>query len=208
IVTIRNGGTTTLTSLIITYGIEGGPLTTYNWTGNLAFVKTEDVTLPPFTWSNGNKFVVTVSNPNGGSDEYANNNTMKSDFNFPPQFDADIIFYLRTDLHYDQYNGYHQGSYTVKDENGNIVFQRANSSLQANTIYRDTLHLSNGCYEFRFTDDVSGATSTLDPDYNYGDGMTNWPDQTNSPVGQMYIRRASNGSLLKNFIMDFGREMY
>ncbi|MBK5284992.1 MAG: T9SS type A sorting domain-containing protein [Bacteroidia bacterium] len=206
-VTIRNGGTTTLTSLTITYGIEGGPQSVFNWTGSLPFMKTEDVTMPPFAWSSGNKFIVTVSNPNGGTDEYVNNNTMKGDFGVPPEYDADLIFHLRTDLHYDQYNGYHQGSYTVKDENGNIVFQRTNSSLLPNTTYRDTVHLASGCYEFRFTDDVAGITNPFDNDYNYGDGMTNWPDQTNNPIGQMMIKRMNNTNL-KIFGMDFGRELF
>lgn len=207
IITIRNGGTTTLTALTITYGIEGGPLSTFNWTGNLTFLQAEDVTLPQFAWGGGNKFIATLSSPNGGADEYPNNNSMKSEFNFPPEYNSDLIFYLRTDLHYNQY-GYNQGSYTIKDESGNIVFQRTNLSLLPNTIYRDTLHLDSGCYEFRFVDDVIGATSHFDNDYNFGDGMTNWPDQSNSPVGQMMIKRASNGTNHKTFIMDFGREMY
>jgi hypothetical protein len=204
VITIRNSGTNTLNSLTITYGIEGGPQSNYNWSGNLPFLGMADVTLPPFTWNPGGTFVASLSNPNGGTDEYPNNNTMKSAINFPPQYDTVLVFDLLTDAHYNQY-GFNQGSYTLRDESGNIIHQRSN--LNPSTLYRDTLHLSSGCYEFRFIDDVAGITNVFDTDYNFGDGMTNWPDQTNS-VGHMWIKRASNGQILKNFGMDFGRELY
>jgi hypothetical protein len=204
IVTIRNGGTTPLTSLTLTYGIENGPQSVYNWTGNLDFLKTADVTLPPFAWSSGNNFMVTLSNPNGGADQYANNNTMKSTYNIPPQYDSVLVFDLLTDLHYDQF-GFNQGSYTIKDENGNIVHQRNN--LSPSTLYKDTVHFAPGCYEFRFKDDVAGITDFYNTDYNFGDGMTTWPDQTNV-AGHMWIKRATTGAIVKSFGMDFGREMY
>ena len=207
LITIKNTGSTSLTSLTITYGIEGGTQTVYNWTGNLPFTKTEDVTLPSFIWSTGNKFIVTVSNPNGSADQYPNNNSMKSDYVMTPEYPNTLIFDLKTDLHYQQY-GSKQGSYTIKDENGNLVWERPNN-LASSTTYKDTLNLTTGCYEFRFTDDW-GVTNPNGPDaayYNQGDGMTNWPDQTNVS-GHMYIRRESNGAILKNFNMDFGHEMY
>ena len=204
IIIIKNTGATTLTSLTITYGIVGGQQSTYNWTGNLPFNQTEDVSLPPYYWSSGTKFNVTVSNPNGGTDQYPNNNSLESSFAAPLEYPSALIFDLLTDLHYDQY-GSGQGSYTLKDENGNIVWQRTNDLLPSTT-YKDTLNLANGCYEFHFIDDW-GITNNDDEFYGQGDGMTNWPDQSNTN-GHMFIRRASNGAILKSFNMDFGRELY
>ncbi|MCX6257371.1 MAG: peptide-N-glycosidase F-related protein [Bacteroidia bacterium] len=204
VITIKNTGSTTLTSLTITYGIEGGPQSTYYWTGNLPFLQTKDVSLPPFNWSSKNQFKVTVSNPNGGADQYPNNNSMESTYNVPPQFPGALIFDLLTDAHYNQY-GYNQGSYTLKNENGDTVWQRPNNLLPS-TLYKDTINLANGCYEFHFIDDM-GITDTTDENYNQGDGMTNWPDDTNTS-GHMMIKKKSNGVILKSFNMDFGREMY
>ena len=204
VITIKNTGSTTLTSLTITYGITGEPQSTFYWTGNLSFLQYENVSLPPFYWSSHNKFLVTVSNPNGGADQYSYNNSMEISYNIPPQYVGELIFDLLTDAHYNQY-GYNQGSYTIKDENGNIVWQRLNNLLPS-TLYKDTIELADGCYEFHFTDD-QGITNPNDESYNQGDGMTNWPDDTNTS-GHMFIRKKSNGVTLKNFNMDFGHEMY
>jgi hypothetical protein len=216
VVIIQNTGSDTLTSLTITYGIEGATQSAYHWTGSLPFMDTTTVQLGQFSWGNqSNKFQVTVSSPNGGIDQYPNNNSMESTYNFPPEYPNQLIFDLLTDAHLAQY-GTNEDSYTITDETGTIVWQRTNSQILASTTYRDTLNLPTGCYEFKFEDDL-GGTSLNDPNYNEGDGMTNWPDQTNT-VGHMFIRRMSN-QVLKNFAtsdgwdtnpngMDFGHEMY
>ena len=46
IVIIRNEGTTTITSLVITYNMKGGPTRTFNWAGSLDFLQSTEVTLP------------------------------------------------------------------------------------------------------------------------------------------------------------------
>ena len=131
---------------------------------------------------------------------------MRSPVNFPPKYDSVLVFELLTDAHYMQHQGFRQGSYTIKDENGNIIHQR--DSLNPSTLYRDTIHFASGCYEFRFIDDAKNYNYPADStDYNFGDGMTNWPDQTNT-VGRMWIKRATTGAIVKSFGMDFGRELF
>ena len=46
-VLIKNNGSTTLTSLDITYSVDGISPKTYTWTGNLKFLETKEVELPP-----------------------------------------------------------------------------------------------------------------------------------------------------------------
>lgn len=79
-VTLKNGGTTALTSTTINYKIDGGTVNTYNWTGSLASGATTTVTLPvqTITGSGNHTFYAYTSSPNGGTDyNTANDQTTK-----------------------------------------------------------------------------------------------------------------------------------
>jgi len=66
---LANIGTTTLTSCDISYTLDGGSPVIYNWAGSLVQGATTDVSLGTIALTYGShEFVVTVSNPNGGSD--------------------------------------------------------------------------------------------------------------------------------------------
>lgn len=81
VVTIRNSGTTTLTSLTISYQIDGGTAVPFTWSGSLASLQYIDVTLPVSTVAAGvHAFTVTVSDPNGNTDQNAANNSGNSSF--------------------------------------------------------------------------------------------------------------------------------
>ncbi len=188
-VVIRNTGSTPLTSLSIEYGVSGGTPVTYNWTGNLDFNEKETVELPlqdaGFWLGDDNHiFTATISNPNGGGDEYANNNSQNSKFEMPDMYSEPFIIFLRTN------NYAYQNSYTVKDFNGNIIYTKSN--LSNSSTYRDTMDLAPGCY-------------TLEMQDSGNDGLDFW---ANSSQGTGYLRlfRESNGSLIKNFENDFGKE--
>ena len=97
-VVIRNSGAQTLTSCKIVYYVEGAGYNTFDWTGSLEFLETEEVSLPmadPAMWyawgGPSNKFKVVVSEPNGVADEYEFNNRMETGFEFPPIYGNDII---------------------------------------------------------------------------------------------------------------------
>jgi hypothetical protein len=90
------------------------------------------------TSSSDNEFEVTVSAPNGGTDEYAYNNTAKSTFEKPDVYTGKFYIQLKTN------NAPQENSYSIKDDQGNIVASRNNMS--AGTLYRDTIDLPNGCY--------------------------------------------------------------
>lgn len=187
VVIIKNNGTTDLNALTITYGITGGVQSEYEWTGNLKFLETETIQLDTFAWMQGaSTFTVSISNPNGGTDEYVYNNTRVTPFTYVAVMPPSFYIEFKT-------NNYpSQNAYELKDNSGNIVFSR--SGLTANTFYKDTLDLPVGCYEFKLTD--SGE-----------DGLTWW---ANTAQGSGYIRFRSVESplILKNFNSDFGGEVY
>ncbi|HEX5001647.1 MAG TPA: LamG-like jellyroll fold domain-containing protein [Bacteroidia bacterium] len=188
VIAIKNTGSTNLTSLTITYGRKGGTMSTYNWSGNLAFLQSIEVALPQPAWlsSSVNEFVAYVSNPNGGTDQYAYNDTLTSAFNTPAQLSNYLVFELKTN------NLPAQNSYTLKDAQGGTIITR--SSLSANTVYRDTVNLLNDCYIVSLND--AGD-----------DGLTWW---ANSSQGSGYfrIRNANSGVVEMTFNSDFGDNIY
>ena len=187
-VTIRNTGSTTLTSLDIIYGVEGTGTqpSVYHWTGNLQFMELANVTLEEVNWSGSNgTFYATVSAPNGGLDMYPYNNTAKTRYGAPAEFPPDIYIELKT-------NSYpNENYYTLKDDQGNIILQK--SGFSANTVYRDTLHLENGCYDFTLFDSDD-------------DGLSFWANNDGS--GYIRLRKAENGLVLKTWNADFGAQAF
>lgn len=187
VIVIKNTGSSTLTSLTITYGIDGAVPSVYNWTGALPFMETETITLDYFNWAeNATKFTATISNPNGGTDQYPYNNTRTSAFNYVLSMPSEFIIELKTNAY--AYENY----YTLKDVNGNVIHERSN--LNPNMYYRDTLTLDTGCYEFELWD--TGE-----------DGLSFW---ANSAQGSGFIRfrKVSPGTTLKSFLSDFGGQIF
>ncbi|MDD3876255.1 MAG: peptide-N-glycosidase F-related protein [Bacteroidales bacterium] len=186
-VIIKNNGITNLTSLDITYGITGANTSVFHWTGLLKFTETATVQLDTFAWMQGaTTFTTTISNPNGGTDQYTNNNTRTTPFTYVPVMPSKFMIEFKT-------NNYpSQNAFTLSDNNGNIILSR--SGLTANTIYRDTLELTDGCYEFKLTD--TGE-----------DGLTWWAN-TSQGNGYLRFKSAYNPTILKNFNSDFGGEVY
>lgn len=186
---IRNAGETTLTSAKITYMVEGGTPLTYDWTGSLNFMEMEEVTLPidnESFWQGDNtwKFVATVSEPNGGTDEYAGNDTYTTAFEMPDVYENNVIVRYKT-------NNYpYENYWEIRDINGDVIAERLNSD--ANTVYADTLDLPYGCYTFYMYDSEDDGLS-----------YWAWPNQ-----GTGYIQlRKSGGGLYQTFDGEFGRQI-
>ncbi|MDP4231551.1 MAG: peptide-N-glycosidase F-related protein [Bacteroidota bacterium] len=192
VITIQNRGTKPLTSLDIAYGIIGTSPSSYHWSGSLNFLDTIDVELGKFSWASDSKrFRVSISNPNGGSDEYPGDDVMESDFTAPPVYPSKLVFEYKTNA------APEEDSYVLLDENGKTVLQRDNT-LDPNTFYRDTISLPDGCYRFIMTDlGIEGA----------GDGLAWWANPGQGS-GSMRIRKPTGNTILKSFPTDFGRELY
>lgn len=184
-VVIKNTGSNNLTSATITYGIKGAVASTFNWTGNLGFNQTAVVQLGSIDWNSTtnqpDKFYAYVSNPNGGTDQYALNDTMTSTVMFPVQHPSSFVLLFKSNL------APNENTYNIKDSQGNTVF--SNGILAANTIYRDTVSLAPGCYTFTMND--SGK-----------DGLYFFANSD----GTGYVRfvNAFGPGVLKYFESDFG----
>ncbi|HLP12231.1 MAG TPA: peptide-N-glycosidase F-related protein [Flavobacteriales bacterium] len=188
VIKIQNTGSATLTSLTITYGMNGATQSVYNWTGSLAFMETAEVTLGTFAWATGaSTFNVTLSAPNGVADQYSFNNSITTPYTYPPVLPADFFVEVKT-------NNYPwETSYTLKDAyTGTVILDRT-SGLTANTNYKDTVSLPDGCYEFELID--SGE-----------DGLSFWAN-TAQGTGLARLRKTT-GSILKSFNADFGGQIY
>ena len=80
-ITIGNFGTDTLKTATISYSVDGGAISTFNFTGSLAKCSTQVVTLSPVTSVPGSHVItIYTSNPNGGADQYTFNDTARKAF--------------------------------------------------------------------------------------------------------------------------------
>ena len=187
IVVIKNNGTSNLTSCTLDYGVIGGQQYSYSWTGNLAFLETDTITLPSFsstTTVTPLQFQVVVSNPNSQTDPYTLNNTFGVYFSEVPVYTAPFSVLLNTN------SAPAQNSWVVKDINDNIVYSA--SGFSATTIYRDTLYLQPGCYRFEFYD--TGK-----------DGLYFFANSSGS--GYVRLVGVATTGILKNFNSDFGTSL-
>jgi hypothetical protein len=75
---LKNAGLTTLTSDTISYQLDNGTIVKQPWTGSLAYGDSILITLPMVTCTNGvHTYTVSVTSPNGGSDQNPLNNSIK-----------------------------------------------------------------------------------------------------------------------------------
>ncbi|MCB0528396.1 MAG: T9SS type A sorting domain-containing protein [Saprospiraceae bacterium] len=199
VVKIRNTGATPLTSLTFIYSLQGGQELSYSWTGDLAFMESEDVALPvngPLFWVNGNNpqvFEVSIAGPNGMADEYPANNSMRAAFTKATEFSGETVLNYKTNSRGEENTMY------IRDHEGNIVLER--TVMDDNTVYTDALNMPPGCYTLEFLD-------TGD------DGLYYWYwDAINLNVGSGYLRfrRKLNATAfitVKNFEPEFGSYVY
>lgn len=83
VVIMRNRGVNPLTAVTIWYQLNGGPLTSYSWTGNLASLQQTTVTLPGANVSiNSYNLKAYTQSPNGVADGNISNDTAISHFRY------------------------------------------------------------------------------------------------------------------------------
>ncbi|PLX10503.1 MAG: hypothetical protein C0594_04870, partial [Marinilabiliales bacterium] len=178
-VIIKNTGSEELSTLDFQYGVNGNLDYEYHWTGALSFLETDTVDLYPIeidaAAGDNQKFEVSVSNPNGNTDEYPYNNSAVSYFDLPERFDSLFVMYFRTN-HQPQEN-----SYKIFDEWGSIVMERTSDELEADHLYHDTIDLPSGCYELFLYDSDD-------------DGLSFWANSDGN--GYVYFRRPESSVLV------------
>jgi hypothetical protein len=182
---IKNNGSSTLNSLKIEYGIDGDYSYNYQWTGELEFLKVEEVVLPVINWqefTTDNTFNVRVSLPNETEDEYQYNNEYVTNFSKVDIYTDTIMLVVKT-------NNYgNETYYKVLDQDGNVLVTR--DGLENNVIYYDTLAYPPGCYEIQVFDRGE-------------DGLDFW--YYNGADGTGYVKLRKPGDIyVKHFGTDFG----
>jgi len=152
-VTIRNNGTVTLTSLTLSWTLNGTPGTPINWTGSLATGQQAIVNLPTLTPGGGNHVLqIVASNPNGQSDGNVNNNTVSKNFTiFEDAVEYSLV--LVVDNYADE------TTWEVRDANNTLLYSGGPYAQGIDqTVITQAMCLGNGCYTFKIFD-------------SWGDGM-------------------------------------
>lgn len=166
---VRNNGSNAISSLEIKYGIVGNPLNTYNWNGNLNLMDTVHLLLPSITFTaaqNNNTFISYISKVNGLNDQYPLDDTAKVKYAAAPAYDSVFIVQFYTNL------SPAENRWELKDQSGNVLASRDGATCTTQTIYRDTVHLAQGCYNITVWD-------------TGGDGLSWW---ANSAQGNGYVK--------------------
>ncbi|GAB4321952.1 MAG: hypothetical protein Kow00127_14530 [Bacteroidales bacterium] len=184
----RNNGTEAVQSLEIEYGVEGGAVEVYTWTGNLGFLDSVLVELPipsmAFWEGTAQRFHVNILSVNGTSDEVAYNNHYVVPFGLTDVFDVSV----EMELHCYTNNYGFQNSYYVMNSAGEIILERDN--LESNTLYVDALDLEPGCYKIHIDDTGDN-------------GLYYW---YNTSQGSGYLRlKKPPAYILKHIEPEFGR---
>lgn len=184
-IVIRNYGAEEIKRMTIRYGTRGFAKKTFNWKGTLPAGAKTIVTLPGVVDAKGatNFFEVELLQPNGKKDGYAADNVYTSAFTNVPVQDSVLIVYLQTN------NQPAQTAYTLTNSSGQVIHERAYNTLKANTLYRDTIKLAEGDYQFVLRDSADN-------------GLEFWAN----PRGGRGKARLLNskGQMVKDFESDFG----
>ena len=166
-ITFRNYGSQALTSLDLTYDINGGTPATYNWTGSMIPGAQETVTITNVSFSPvanvgqtpGNVVTWTASNPNGQVDQNVSNNSSSSKFTHWDLsgevlngIDAGVI---NVSILTDGYGS--ETTWEIKAEDGTVI--GSGGPYSNNTQYNETAFVNpTECFTFSLYD-------------SYGDGM-------------------------------------
>jgi len=170
-VSLYNRGTNTLTSAVITYGVNGSSQT-FNWTGSLAQDKYQIVTLPVAASTLGGQMNINVTAVNGVTDQRTSNSNITVNYlGAPVRSDVNVVFNLQLD----QYGS--ETTWALKNSAGTTVYSggpyidSVNPALQT---FNWTLNPSE-CY-------------TLTVNDSFGDGMY--------PYGGHYNVKNQSGAIL------------
>ncbi|WP_426430323.1 T9SS type A sorting domain-containing protein [Winogradskyella sp. HB-48] len=156
-ITVVNRGSLALTSATVTYSFDSGANTVVDWTGSLMTGEEAVVATPTYSnLSAGNHVLnISVSNPNGVTDENMANDNFAHSFNVSPGYSTNtVIFNLTTD----DWAG--ETSWEFVDSNGTVVASGPATPYADFTTYQETITIPtlDECYVFTIFD-------------SYGDGI-------------------------------------
>ncbi len=141
---VRNNGNQDLTSLTIQYQVNGGDLSTYEWTGNLSFLEEDVISLPviAFTPEPENMLKIYSENPNGQPDQYPLNDTINQMIPETEIVPSLVSIIFRTDDHPGE------TTWEILDADGMVVHSGGPYS-QSNQMIQEDFQLDDlSCYQF------------------------------------------------------------
>ncbi|MBN3035201.1 MAG: T9SS type A sorting domain-containing protein [Bacteroidales bacterium] len=188
-VTIRNNGSSVLTSLIIHYRVNGGELHDYSWTGNLAFLKSETVILDesPFSLLEEDVIQVFSDSPSAMADDYPKNDTLEYEFEMAPVAETNIKVIVITD------NNPQETTWDISNSSGQVILS-GGPYAEPGHIYQEIFDLPDPeCYKFTIYDaggnglccqNGQGAWGVYDNNIELAKGgIFTWRDSTYFKVG-------------------------
>lgn len=167
-ITIYNRGNTALTSASISYSVNGGSASVYNWTGNLATNKFATVTIPVTSTTSGTLNAV-VTTANGVADQRASNNTSSGNYYVATTPTNYTFNSLTFNLIGDRYGN--ETTWNLKNSAGTTLYSGGPySQIATNTtqtlVNNQTWNLaSNDCYTFTINDSQADGITGV-----YGNG--------------------------------------
>jgi hypothetical protein len=193
---IKNTGSYNLKSAIISYGLKNGNKSKYHWFGNLDFLETEEVFLPTPDWAgltNNQTFLVEISKPNDVEDENTLNNVLNSEVKFPLVLPAELILRIKTN----NLGRAAENAFTISNEMGEVLY--AEASFNDDSTYNYVVQLEDGCYQFRFIDNMEDGI------YIHWWNRNSAPDKVGIKGSIKFLSKDEKE--LFNFKADFGQEL-
>jgi hypothetical protein len=195
VVSIRNNGSSPLTSLNIKYFVNTGDTASYQWTGNLGFLETATIVLPAkdFILGDANSLKIFTEMPNSMSDEYGKNDTLTRIFSRAPVTSVSVTAKIKTD------NNPQQITWNLKDSQDNVLYS-GGPYADANTTYQQLFALQHGeCYTFTIFDSGNNGICC-----SYGNGYYILVDgSTNFVTGTQFTNiQSSQFSTTLNVAID------
>ena len=145
---IRNQGNENLTSFTLKCVANGTELSTFDWTGNLAFMETTTIDLATMSFpaEEINDVRLFAENPNGNPDGFLFNDSIISDIHEPETVPNDIGLMIMLDDHPEE------TTWELLDDLGNVIYSGGPYS-NAGGIIEESFELEdNACYQFYFYD--------------------------------------------------------
>lgn len=186
LIRVKNTGSTTISSLKISYGLAGLSMKEFTWTGSIAPLAVADIRLDVLssliTAAGTQTFIAKITEVNGQTDEDATNDELRSVFTPGPVWPAKLRIQLRTNGSVS--GGVSETSWKIYNADNVVVAQRVQNTV--NTTYLDTLELGPGAYRLEVSDaGCDGVNWWVFPYYNPNPG-----------VGNVIVRRMGNNTPL------------
>ena len=185
---VKNTGATLITSMDISYNVQGYAPATFSWTGSLASLAETDIVLPELhdlnTVSGGLTaltFYAAITTVNGAADDDSTNNKRQSQFIPAPFFPTKFTIAFKTNNEpIATGSAISETSWILYDMNNNVMASRVNVNIS--TLYNDTIVLGPGCYKLVLTDSSCN-------------GLQWWANDTSIHPGSFYVRRITGGNI-------------